>query len=190
MPIGNFTKQLINNDKIQLSDCQEFILGLLKDVVNDSTNTYLVNAVVNYDNDLNLGDLNNSDKQTNLLATFKHNQADPRNSNLNAKHNDSGRTIKVVYEIGLIGQKGSVKSIDFLRAFEQIIDSVSNNRNGTGGQPTAYQSTLSSGKILSTSLVNNDRDDFQGVFIYEEDPQQPNYLTASINVVFVIVNNT
>lgn len=190
MPIGTYSYKPKTFDQIKIFDCEEFILGLLKDICSESTNPLLNNAIINYENSVNLADLNNTNSDQKLLVAFSLNSQDPRNVNLVSKTNDDGRNIKVVYQIGLAGLIDSISSIELLRATEEIITACTNNWNGTSGQPTPYTLTLSNGKTLVSNLTTNTSDTFAGIQIAQEDGGQQNYLTASINIVFSIVNNT
>jgi hypothetical protein len=190
MPQGTYQFKPKNNNALKLSDCEEFIFNFLKDICSESNNPLLQTAIINYGNDANLSDLNNANEDIQLLIAFWFNNEDQRNINLTAKTNDDGTSLKVVYEIGVVALKDKLTSITFLTAVEEIIDGMTNNWNGESGTPTPYTLTLINGKILTTNTTTNTTDNFPTITIAQEDINQPNYLTALINIVFVISNNT
>lgn len=190
MPIGTYLYKPNNPNKIQLSDCEEFMLALLKDVASGSSNVLLNAATVTDGNDENLSDIDKIDPNIKVLIGYIFNQADPRNANLNAQYKDNGNQLKLVYNIQALAKKSVVSEYEFRAVFEEIVDGVSDNYNSITSTVLPYTVTLENGKILSTSLKNNPLDSFQEGSIDREDSAQPNYLTSTINVVFTIVNNT
>jgi len=184
--IGTYSYKPKNPDSIKVSDIEEFILGLLKDICSGSSNSLLNKAKVNFENELNLFDLNKTEVETLMLLSFKFSEGDVRNSNLLARFNDLGDDVKVVYEIGAIAQKKLVNTLDFMKAFEEVVIGLTNNWNGTGSLPTPYTATLSNGKILNSPLTLNIVDDFPIFSLYGESTEQPNYLTALTKAVLIL----
>lgn len=190
MPIGTYSNKPATPGTLYLSDATEFVLALLKDITTESANRILQTAFINFENIENLSDLNAEDSDVKLLIAFRFANEDPRNVNLASTLQDNGENIKVVFEIGFVCLQDTLDSIDFLRAVEEVITACTNNWNGETPQPRPYTVVLSNKKTLSSNLKTNESDSFQMTQIAEEDKQQPNYLTANINVVFSIVNNT
>jgi hypothetical protein len=187
--IGNYTYQPRHNQALELSDIEEFVLALLKDICSESASVDLnTHTKVNYEGDLNLSDLNDTTK---YLLSFMFMAGDTRNTNLKATTNDDGETIKAVYQIGMLAEKSEISSIEFLKNYEEVINGITNNLNGTTtGLPVRYSVVLSNGKTLSTSLIDNQPDPYPQISVAQEDSTQPNYLTALSNVVLTIYNNT
>jgi hypothetical protein len=183
--IGNLTYQPKSRSKITISEVEEFLLCLLKDISTTAPTVVTLKSKVNYEGDFNLSDLDTAD-ETQALLSFRLNKEDPRNSNLNAAHGDSGDVLKVVYQIMLISKRGKVSSHVFLKAWEEIITAVTDNYNSG----VSYEATLSTGPVLTTSVTQNTADDFPSITIMREDQNQINYLTALNNVVFNINKKT
>ena len=184
--IGNYSYNPKNPNSLKISDVEEFILGLLKDICKASSNSILQNAKVNFENELNLMDLAQKEINTKMLLSFKLSENDSRNNNLLTKFNDLGNDLKIVYEIGAITHKNMLNTLAFTRAFEEVIAGMTNNWNGTNSLPTPYIATLSNNKILTSPLTLNIADDFPLVSMAGESTTQPNYLTAITKIVFII----
>jgi hypothetical protein len=188
--VGSYKYKPNNPNKLEVSDCEKFMYALLKDVAGSSSNTLLNTAKVTDGNDENSSDINKLDPNIKVLIGFLLNTSDLRNTNLNAKFKDDSKQIQIVYSIQALAQKSVVNEYSFRQLFEEIINAVSDNYNSETSTALPYTVTLSNGKVLSTSLSNNSTDSLQEGFIDREDTTQPNYLTASINVVFTIINKT
>jgi len=182
--IGNYTYKPKNATAIEISDIEEFILGLLKDVCSGSSNALLQNAKVNYEGDLNLSDVQENFVDTKLLVSFWLADKDQRNQNLKNQLGNCSDIIKVAYEIGIIAKKDQVSSIDLKRAFEEIINGLTFNHNSTVSNTANYQATLSNGKVLNSPLTLNIADNIPEYM--QKGENQINYLTAITNVLFIV----
>lgn len=180
MPAGNFVSQVKNKNAINIADLDEFMITLLKDVINNTSNTLLNNSLVNYNLELNISDLSDTGKQG--LVSFDLATTDPRNVNLRENLKDSGDVLHVVYSVGLISKRDLVDRNTFLRAFLDLQNNLANNRNNG----VNYVVTLSGGKTLNSPLDQNIPDPFPELSI-AEDSSQINYLTATNNIVFTIL---
>ena len=183
---GNYTYKPQNPDAISIRDVEEFLLFLLQDICEGSSNTLLKNALVNYEGLTNLSTFQETNSNTKLLISFGLNTDNPKNTNLTARYNDLGNDIKVSYRIGIIGREEDILAIDLLSAIEELVNALTKNWNGTTSQPTLYQATLTNNKILRSPLTLNVADDFPVLSLYQEDKEQPNYLTAFINILFIL----
>lgn len=180
MPAGNFVSQVKNKNAINVADLDEFMITLLKDVINNTSNTLLNNSLVNYSLELNISDLHDDGKQG--LVSFDLVTTDARNVNLRENLKDSGDVLHVVYSVGLISKKDLVTRNAFLRAFLDLQNNLANNRNNG----VNYTVTLSTGGVLRSPLDQNIPDPFPELGI-AEDSSQINYLTATNNIVFTIL---
>lgn len=183
--IGNLTNNIYKRNKITLVDLDFFILSLLKDAQSVATNTTLsTKSVVNFAGDLNLGDLyiaNGSE----LLITFTLNREDPRNANLSQTIKDGFDQLKVAYKIGLLVKKETANSQKLLKAGQELLDLLTNNWNGEVATPTNYIVTVPSGNILNSPLTQNQADPYPEMELLE-DPEQRNYLTLTLNILFIV----
>jgi len=189
MPLGNYTYKPKNTSRsIELSDIEEFLLCLLKDICSSSSNVNLQNAVVNYFDEINLSDWQKNYPNSNILLSFKFLNDSEKNFNIKAKNGVENDHTRVEYQLGFLAKRDStiITSFELLQAIEEVVNGATNNWNGTSSQPTSYQRTLDNGKVLKSDLTSNICDSFPDVFIEKEDTTQINYLTAYINILFTI----
>ncbi len=184
MPIGNYVPNFRNKNKITYVEVEEFILSLLKDITTESSNTLLSqNTIVNYGAEYSLAELDKSGIK--FLLSFMINPDSLENVNLNQTIKDDGETIRVNYSIGLMTKKDSVSYQEFLQVYQEVVNAITDNWNGTSSSPTGYEIELSSGKKLFSDLTQNKGDIIPNIEI-AQDNEQINYLTAINNISFTI----
>lgn len=182
---GNYIEKIKDKKKLTLSNIENLIEFLLKDICEGSSNVNLNSKTqVNTYGDLNLGDLA-IDNNTQILVSFRLKTEDQRNINIAQTLKDNGDIIKVVYEVIAICQKNVITQTEFLKASQALIDGATNNWNGTASTSTNYEVTLGDGSILSTPLTLNEADPLP-ILEIKEDNTQLNYLTVTTNIVFTI----
>lgn len=182
---GNYVEKIKDKKKLTLSNIENLVEFLLKDICEGSSNTNLnTNTQVNTYGDLNLGDLA-TDDSTKILVSFRLKTEDSRNINVAQTLKDNGDIIKVVYEVIVICQKNIITQTEFLKASQALIDGATNNWNGTASTSTNYEVTLADNTVLSSPLTLNEADPLP-ILEIKEDNTQLNYLTVTTNIVFTI----
>lgn len=185
MPLGNFTYKPIHTNILEVSDIDYFVLGLLKDICSTSTNPILNTAVVNYNNEFNLADLQTELSNTKLLIIFDLKPDDIRNKNLKTEFNSNVNVVNVSYDILVLGKRDEIDPIDIKKALEEIENAICFNWNGSNPQSTQYSLTLPNGKAIKSNLTLNRCDSIPNYSV-KEDTGQINYLTGITNILFVI----
>jgi hypothetical protein len=191
--IGNFVNNPIHRESIQISEVEEFVFGLLKDIVSTSTNELLsvYTKVLPFEEE-SLDTLGRKDG-TKCLLLFDFDKESPNNKNLLAGKKSDGKDVKATYNIVMLCKKGEVDGFVLLRAMEEVINGVIDNYNGdfdidgnVVGQTkeTPYRVTLQNGKKLSSNLWQNTCDPFPTTASTKKGEE--NYLTTFTNLNFII----
>ena len=175
--IGTYTYNPKNLNKITLSDIEQFVLSLLKDICSTSLNLNLQACKVNYLAEMNLGD--EAQDGTKGLVAFFLAENNPNNVNLNARHNDDGTNIHVAYDIGLTTKVDGLSPDEHNKMLQEIINGITDNyNNGVNYTITIGMQTLSSVLSLNRAGVVPQR--------FLEKESEINYLTSIMNIVFTI----
>jgi hypothetical protein len=185
--IGNFIYKPKKGRSINFVDIENFVFGLLADTISGSGNVLLsTKTKIDFESSFNLGDLYSQNGQE-VLITFKIDAQNAKNVNWKASlgEGEGNNNVKVAYNIYVIMKNDKKNSKNVLEITQILVDALTNNLNSISGTALNYQAPVPSGKILSSPLSLNMAEDFPLIEI-KEDTNQKNYLTATINILFII----
>src|SRR5574343_897190 len=191
--IGNFLFNPIHRESIKISEVEEFVFGLLKDIASSSTNELLSTYTKVLPVQEESLDILSKKDGTKCLLLFDFDKENPKNLNLVTNKKSDSKDVKATYTLIMICKSGEVSSFDLLRDMEEVVYSIIDNYNGdfdidgnVVGQTkeTPYRVTLQNGKKLSSNLWQNTCDEYPTTASAQKGEE--NYLTTLTNLNLII----
>jgi hypothetical protein len=185
MPFGNYTENIKHNGQVNYKDIDYFVWRLLLDIKNGASNPLLSGTNKTKIDRLkrtNLGDLNLS-AGTEVLITFNFNSDSLLNTDFSQTLSSGAYKWNREYFIYITMLRSDLNRDSLQDIASAVINGLTQNSNTNGANYiTQVPSSVSYGSDLRQNYLTA-----EPIFTAEgEDPNQPNYLTCILQVLFKI----